>query len=104
MDFIGASTVDVPSISSSIKFPYSKEFEQAYNKYFDIEVSFVDGMNKMLIEMIKTRKDYFVLLPQFSKTGRMIYFKFDIIVKQLPGFDELSSINYFYEFERCYEV
>ncbi|MCM2138805.1 hypothetical protein [Vagococcus fluvialis] len=69
--FKGQSDVHVPSITSNIAYPYSKELVQAYRKYFDTDVKFIDGIIKMLVEMLKVRKDYFILLPQFSKTGKL---------------------------------
>ncbi|MBO0477889.1 hypothetical protein DOK76_12475 [Vagococcus sp. DIV0080] len=101
--FSGQSIVEVPSITSSIFYPYSEKFKEAYVKHFNTDIEFIDGMNKMLIEMIKTRKDYFVLLPQYSKTGRMVYFKFDIKVGA-PSKNETGPIRYLYDFEKCYEV
>lgn len=103
-DFRGQSDVHVPSITSNIAYPYSNELVQAYRKYFDTDVKFIDGINKMLVEMLKVRQDYFVLLPQFSKTGKTVYFKFNIKVQQISGMYENGVISHIYEFEKCYEV
>lgn len=103
-NFRGQSDVHVPSITSSMKFPYSEQLAEAYEKHFDTDVKFIDGINKMLVEMLKVRKDYFVLLPQFSKTGKTVYFKFNIKVQQVNGMYENGVISHLYEFEKCYEV
>ena len=58
----------------------------------------------MLVEMLKVRKDYFILLPRFSKTGKTVYFKFNINVQQVNGMYENGVISHNYEFEKGYEV
>ena len=95
--------VQVPQISSSILYPYSEEFKEAYEEHFNTDVPFGMGMNKMLITMIETRKDYFVLSQQHSKTGNIVVFKFKIEVKNFKSIKgHINPINYFYVFDRVY--